>query len=177
MAIILRKPSKPVGSPPSQPAHTNAALFPQPQPELKPDAIDCITTGAILPKLPPLEGDKRGKLTFLKQFKPRDTAKRLKEKKAAAWLEVSVFTLRRIRKRNEIGFSKIGGTYCYSIKDLEAYVEQVSQKPCQQKDSKSESTTSASTQPHQSGKQPGSIKQLDKHAAHLWAQKTFTKQN
>ncbi|MBY3067070.1 helix-turn-helix domain-containing protein [Rhizobium laguerreae] len=95
------------------------------------------------------------------------------EKEAAEWLGVSVFTIRRIRKRNEIGAYNIGGTFHYSIKQLETYLE--SKATCPNLASKSEIIGSPATPTPLSGKPLGLTQVPDKHAAHLLAQKTFTK--
>jgi hypothetical protein len=102
-------------------------------------------------------------------------AKRLTEQQAADWLGISIFTLRRIRKRGEIGYHKIGSAIHYTYDQLLTYLKSTRIEPCRRIDTKSENTTSACTGTAPSGKQPGSTVPLDKHAAYLWAQETFRK--
>lgn len=95
------------------------------------------------------------------------------EAQAAEWLGVSISTLRRIRKRGEIGHYQISKNYHYDIQHLEAYLK--SKEQCPKNASKSANTTSSNIQILPSTKPDGSTVALDKHAAHLLAQKTFMK--
>ncbi|MEQ1938213.1 helix-turn-helix domain-containing protein [Mesorhizobium sp. CN5-321] len=100
----------------------------------------------------------------------------LTEPEAADFLGISVVTLRRIRKRGEIGFMTVANRARYSSVDLHAYLESKSFKPCPKNDLKSGDTISPGIQTLPSTKPDGSTLKLDKHAALLLAQKTFMKQ-
>jgi excisionase family DNA binding protein len=127
--------------------------------------------------LPPLKPpQKKGGLKFGKTLNPppsKGSANMCTEKQAAEWLGVSVFTLRRIRKRGEIACYPIGGTYHYSIEQLETYLK--SKELCPKSAFKSENTTSSSIPTPLSTKPDGTTLKLDKHAAHLYALKTLKK--
>lgn len=121
---------------------------------------------------------KKGLLFVKKAQQPIDppykpgSAQLRTEQQAADWLHMTIFTLRRRRKEEKIGCYLIGGRYYYSIEHLEAYLKSI--ELCPTNASKSEiigspSTTVPSTKPH------GTMLALDKHAAHLLAQKTFMK--
>jgi excisionase family DNA binding protein len=69
----------------------------------------------------------------------------LDERQAADRLGVSVYTLQRIRKRGEIGFTKIGNRYRYTAEAITAYLKSKSVKPCQTSGSKSVTFTFPST--------------------------------
>jgi len=138
--------------------------------------------GTLL-KLPPLKPPKKkkGGLQFIKAAKSAEepphnpgSAVMRTEKQAAEWLGVSVFTLRRIRKRGEIACYPIGGTYHYTFEQLEAYLK--SKELCPKSAFKSENTTSSSIPTPPSTKPDGMTLKLDKHAAHLYALKTLKKQ-
>src|SRR5690606_19294311 len=97
----------------------------------------------------------------------------LTEAEAAGWLGVSIFTVQRERKRGSIGFTMIGNRARYSVPDLQSYVDSKSTKPCLKPASKSEPTTSPSTQIPLSGKLLGTKPIPDKQSALALAQKTF----
>ena len=113
------------------------------------------------------------KLSFIRPSPPRPSVKRMGEKEAADYLGVSVFTLRRIRKRGGIAFHEIGSQFFYTIQQLEAYIASTEITPCQTTVSKSANTTSSNTQTPPSTKPGGTTHKLDKHAAHHLALKTF----
>lgn len=129
-------------------------------------------------KFPPQKPSKKG-LQFAKKaqqlidppYRPGSAQLRT-EQQAADWLHMTIFTLRRRRKEGKIGCYPIGGKFFYSIEHLETYLASI--ELCPKNGSKSEttgspSTTAPSTKPH------GTTLALDKHAAHLLAQKTFMK--
>lgn len=134
------------------------------------------TLSKLLNQQPATTG-KRGGLQFkkaLSQSPSKGSAKMRTEKQAAEWLGVSVFTLRRIRKRGEIACYPIGGTYHYSVEQLEAYLK--SKELCPKSAFKSENTISSGIPTPPSTKPDGMTLKLDKHAAHLYALKTLKKQ-
>uniref|UniRef100_UPI0035A86C6A helix-turn-helix domain-containing protein n=1 Tax=Mesorhizobium sp. LHD-90 TaxID=3071414 RepID=UPI0035A86C6A len=102
----------------------------------------------------------------------------LSERHAALRLGVSVDTLQRIRKRNEISYRKIGGRVRYTLADLREFVERTKVEACEKKTSgsvNSRGTTSPSGSARHSFTPLGSIRQPGKPSAHLLAQRTFGK--
>ncbi|MGB3500229.1 MAG: hypothetical protein WBA44_01295 [Mesorhizobium sp.] len=97
----------------------------------------------------------------------------LTEQQAADWLCMSIFSLRRERKRGNIGFVTLANRARYRIVDLQAYIERMSSHPWPKTVSKSELTTSPATATPPSGKPHGSMPLPDKQSALALAQKTF----
>ncbi|MEP9372507.1 helix-turn-helix domain-containing protein [Mesorhizobium sp. KR1-2] len=116
-------------------------------------------------------------MKFVKALKMASTLKSdlLTEQYAAVWLDTSIYTLRRERKRGNIGFTMIGSRARYSTADLQAYVDSKSSTPCPKTVFKSEPTTSPGTKAPLFGKPLGMTPIPDKQSAYLLAQKTFKK--
>ena len=89
--------------------------------------------------------------------------KPMTEKEAAEWLGVSIDTIRRIRKRGDIGFMKVGGRFKYAVRHLETYLKQNEVLPCD--NLKSENTILVGGRTPTSGAQRGSIPARDRLAA------------
>ncbi|TRA99837.1 helix-turn-helix domain-containing protein [Agrobacterium cucumeris] len=97
----------------------------------------------------------------------------LTETQAAERIHKSIHTLRRIRKRGEIGCYQIGRSAYYTHQHIDEFLKGL--ELCKTNGTNSanigsHSTTAPSTKPL------GTTRALDKHAAHLLAQKTFMKQ-
>ena len=113
--------------------------------------------------------------------KPIRLPKLHKEHKAAKALNVSVYTLRRLRKARKIGYTRIGERAHYTDRHLADYIEKENVEPCQ--DSKTSGlagsaiTGCRSDQTVRSGAGPGSIPQLGRQDAHRLAQTIFKRPN
>lgn len=94
------------------------------------------------------------------------------EREVADYLEVSIETVRRERRRGNISHTKIGKKIRYTQQHIQEYLHE---QTCPANDSKSETTGSQSGQTAQSGAQPGSTTLVDKQNVHHLAQQTFKK--
>jgi len=95
-----------------------------------------------------------------------------KEDKAAEALDVSTDTLRRERRRGEIGFILIGGRPHYTENQLNDYLARKTVPPCSN-NTESAITGCPSGETQNSGVARGSIRRRDRRAAHLSALTTL----
>jgi excisionase family DNA binding protein len=95
------------------------------------------------------------------------------EKEAARLLEISVSTLVRLRKSGAIKAKKIGNRWKYREDWLLEFLDK-EDNPCKTF-SESESISSVRDQTAPSGVHAGTTHKLDRHAAHLSAQKILKK--
>jgi excisionase family DNA binding protein len=96
----------------------------------------------------------------------------LTEAEAARKLGIHVNTLRNIRRRGEISCRQVGKRARYTADDLNEYLARGWQT---NNDSRSETTSSPNAMDLNNGAGRGSTPVLDKHVAHLLAQRTFGK--
>lgn len=103
----------------------------------------------------------------------------LSEDQVAELLDVSVDTVRRERKRGNLGFTRIGGRIRYTDDQVAAYLRRGRVDPCQETEKtdadRSENSGSHSGQTAQCGAEPGSTPAVDRRDAHRLAQRTFKK--
>jgi len=98
------------------------------------------------------------------------------ESEAAERLNTTGFTLARERKAGRIRYRRLRGGIRYTAADLKAYVDSILVVPtCEsaQPDSKLADIGSASDRTARPGAGRGSIRKLDRRAAHLLAQATL----
>jgi len=101
----------------------------------------------------------------------------MSEHEAARVLHCSIDTLRRVRKRGEIGYTMVSGRVFYTEKQIAEYLERQRVDPCHDQNKteqdKSGTTGSRSAQTVPSGAGHGSTRTPDRHDAHRLAQRTF----
>ncbi|NHO29296.1 helix-turn-helix domain-containing protein [Acetobacter farinalis] len=97
----------------------------------------------------------------------------LTDRELARELRVSVDTIRRLRRRRLIGFVIVGGRPRFTAEHIAEYLSAQERKPCRQNDTKSEDTGLANVTTAQYGAAPGSIRTLDRRAAHHLALKAL----
>jgi excisionase family DNA binding protein len=102
------------------------------------------------------------------------------EREAAGALGVSLDTLRRLRRRNAISFTMIGGRVRYTEAQLLAYIERET-RPCHESKAavpaRSATIGSRADPTLLSGAGRGSIPNVDRQSVHLLALKTFRRQS
>ncbi len=106
-----------------------------------------------------------------------------REHEAARFLRVSIDTVRRERRLGRIGYTPVRGRVFYTEEQLRAYLNSQEVKlTCENQSNpetvslKSESTGSPNGQTAKAaGKEPGTTRKRDKHAAFLLAQRTLRK--
>ncbi|NVN30598.1 helix-turn-helix domain-containing protein [Endobacter medicaginis] len=90
----------------------------------------------------------------------------MKEREVAVELGVSIDTVRRLRKRGEIGHTKIGDRLRYTPEHVQAYLAAGEVAPCPRVVSRSVNTGSTSEPVPTTGAGAGSTETRARHAAH-----------
>jgi excisionase family DNA binding protein len=102
------------------------------------------------------------------------------EEEVAEALGCARDTVRRERKRDRLGFTKLGSRIRFTEAQIATYLESQATEPCtttKHASAKSTAIGSASDQIAQPGVEPGSIRESDRHDAHHSAQMILTKPN
>ena len=100
------------------------------------------------------------------------------EHEAARTLGVSIDTMRRVRRRGEIGYRIIARRPKYTAEDLRRYIDEQAVEPCQSEingSAESADTASPARQSRRTGKSPGLTRVVGNADAAALARQTFTK--